>query len=1117
MTAESLLQILPVYLHGSQGPYLLPAEREVWDRACHKEPCRLPEEGPGRLIRADFLVWLLTEERLKGLLPPSGLRIEGGRLVASVAEENPAPAPLIIPHATLHHTLQMEGTEIGGIYGPNAHTRTLRFIQCRFTGPILLQNAILHGELNLSRSTLQLSEREFYSIDLTESEIHGPLILRQMQCHAIYAQSLRVRGSVQASQVRTKGRLFFQAAQIEGDVILVEAQVGGVEVETPEASSGEEGGLSFADLRFVGPWQLAEAHSPLISGVPEYVGAILDGAHLQGHLDISRMHLGTGELSLREVRIARNLRAAHARIDAINLSRADIRGTADFSSIQLSNYSSPIQAKESSSRKVKVGKLFAFPFKGRAMKAGEDVNLTGATIDGGIYLREAHIQGNFLVGGIEMKKEHEKRAKWECFPIPYETARYIMDFPEEAIQNQIMGYNVKLVIDNSEETSEYEIVDYPEAGDAIHCREDFEEELFLDSDEREYLTLFDALVKYLPSSPLSEAFSAKSARKLVRNLLSRRISNEVVQVWDVYLKRVEVGGRLVMKGWEGVESVNLSEARIATLEDTEEAWPSAGRLNLAGLQVHTFADTAPNSPKDRLEWIRRQYPYVPPISPLEIFIGSIGVWPILLPIVYYSFIGFHFIFSDFSQWSVFLSLGVLIGLLLYLLGPFFSLILTSFKFYEKLRYMASSLKAYMYVGPPTTLSLGIIVSFYYLYLAFTDAGFIPPLSSTEKTPNITLVILIYIICFIWFSSIAYYIFGPFIDFNAKPPERYSSRDFSLFGIIWYTLVRWSFLEIPSLGLIISFHTGVYRISQTGSFPEWLWIIVGIFHFIVISYIAREYLRKGFIKKILEPLTVRFPFHKVPMIYWDYYFLLLASAVPYGFLRTYYQTPPTSDKGLNFFLYLLGYFVVLWPLVIAGMRYLEHRILRLWYQQKGWRYFTPYMPQMYDMVARFYQQRGQRADAIAMQIAREDDALFYGDVTGIQDVWRALLRYTTGYGYRLNLTLVLAVLFLLAGTLTFRIAYQKGAIVPASVDVLINKPYVDSHVPPSDYPKFDPFMYAFDVFIPIIDLKMEPYYLPKRGAFWGDVAWVVMWIEIIGGWLLSTLFISAVANVIRGEG
>ncbi len=424
-----------------EGPYLLSAEREVWERARHKEPCRLPEVSPGRLIRADFLVWLLTEERLRGLLPTSGLRIEGGRLVASAAEEDPAPAPLVIPHATLHHTLEMEGSEIGGIYGPNAHTRTLRFIQCRFTGPILLQNAILHGEFNLSRSTLQLSEKEFYSIDLTEGEIHGPLILRRAQCHAIYAQSLRVRGSVQASQVRTKGRLFLQAAQIEGDVILVEAQVGGVEVETPEASSGEEGGLSFADLRFVGPWQLAEAYSPLISGVPQYVGAILDGAHLQGHLDISRMHLGTGELSLREVHIGRNLRAPHARLDAINLSRADIHGTADFSSIQISNYSGPLQVGQESS--TKFGKLFAFPFKGKAMKAGEDVNLTGAKIGGGVYLREAHIQGNLLLGGVQLVKKHQERAKWEFFPILYDTHPFFYEEEEELAQHQIMSYDVR--------------------------------------------------------------------------------------------------------------------------------------------------------------------------------------------------------------------------------------------------------------------------------------------------------------------------------------------------------------------------------------------------------------------------------------------------------------------------------------------------------------------------------------------------------------------------------------------------------------------------------------------------------------------------------------------------
>lgn len=212
----------------------------------------------------------------------------------------------------------------------------------------------------------------------------------------------------------------------------------------------------------------------------------------------------------------------------------------------------------------------------------------------------------------------------------------------------------------------------------------------------------------------------------------------------------------------------------------------------------------------------------------------------------------------------------------------------------------------------------------------------------------------------------------------------------------------------------------------------------------------------------------------------------------------------------------AFYIVILPFFISSISYLRNRVLRVWYRERGSRVFAPYLPQTYDMVAQVYQRQGRRADAIAMYMAREDDALYYGDVSGVEDTWRALLRYTTGYGYRLNRTFLLALVFILAGTLVFDIAYQNHAIVPASVDVLVNKPYTEAHQPPPDYPKFDAFMYSFDVFIPIVDFKMEPFYLPKRGTFWGSVAWVVMWIEIIGGWLLSTLFISAVASVIRRE-
>jgi hypothetical protein len=81
MDAKSLIHLLPPYLHGPEGPYLLPAEEALYEATLYRRVAKLEAatervgqsgdgttqtvEAPNR-VRALFLGWLLTSPRFRG-------------------------------------------------------------------------------------------------------------------------------------------------------------------------------------------------------------------------------------------------------------------------------------------------------------------------------------------------------------------------------------------------------------------------------------------------------------------------------------------------------------------------------------------------------------------------------------------------------------------------------------------------------------------------------------------------------------------------------------------------------------------------------------------------------------------------------------------------------------------------------------------------------------------------------------------------------------------------------------------------------------------------------------------------------------------------------------------
>lgn len=116
--------------------------------------------------------------------------------------------------------------------------------------------------------------------------------------------------------------------------------------------------------------------------------------------------------------------------------------------------------------------------------------------------------------------------------------------------------------------------------------------------------------------------------------------------------------------------------------------------------------------------------------------------------------------------------------------------------------------------------------------------------------------------------------------------------------------------------------------------------------------------------------------------------------------------------------------------------------------------------------------------------------------------------TLDYGYSPQKVLFFFIVpIIIFGALIFGAAKNDGVMI-----------HTRSGVDP--YPQFVPLAYSIDVFLPIVDLHQEEYWIPTidsvKNSWEGVLVMNYMWFHIGFGWLLTTLFVAAITGIIRTD-
>lgn len=195
----------------------------------------------------------------------------------------------------------------------------------------------------------------------------------------------------------------------------------------------------------------------------------------------------------------------------------------------------------------------------------------------------------------------------------------------------------------------------------------------------------------------------------------------------------------------------------------------------------------------------------------------------------------------------------------------------------------------------------------------------------------------------------------------------------------------------------------------------------------------------------------------------------------------------------------------------------------------------FWPQPYQQMVKVLRQMGHEQDAKRVAIAKQNDLRKFGQLSRRQKLFNWLSWVLIAHGYRPFQALGWMALFVILGAILFDAAFEGGEMRPSKERIYMSSCYFeqDEHCTkvgwtvalpqletekrylPRDYPKFNPFLYSLDVFLPIVDLHQEAHWYPNS-RYQSSFYWWFMWFQILVGWALTTIFVVGITGIVRKD-
>jgi hypothetical protein len=197
----------------------------------------------------------------------------------------------------------------------------------------------------------------------------------------------------------------------------------------------------------------------------------------------------------------------------------------------------------------------------------------------------------------------------------------------------------------------------------------------------------------------------------------------------------------------------------------------------------------------------------------------------------------------------------------------------------------------------------------------------------------------------------------------------------------------------------------------------------------------------------------------------------------------------------------------------------------------------FRPQPWEQLIKVLRDMGHPEEATEVAIEKQRRRGKSRQMNGLRLCIHNLYDIFAVYGYRPTRTLVWVIGVMIYSALAFAIGEQQGLLGPVapaiqlSTDLKIceggGKPgairWTSAECPmPAEYSSFQPLLYSADLILPFVDLQQEKDWSPiieKGRSRWilnGEALRIVMWFDIIFGWLMSLLLLAALGRVLNKD-
>lgn len=170
-------------------------------------------------------------------------------------------------------------------------------------------------------------------------------------------------------------------------------------------------------------------------------------------------------------------------------------------------------------------------------------------------------------------------------------------------------------------------------------------------------------------------------------------------------------------------------------------------------------------------------------------------------------------------------------------------------------------------------------------------------------------------------------------------------------------------------------------------------------------------------------------------------------------------------------------------------------------------------QPYEQLARVLRNAGQDKEARKVARAKQDDLRKHGQMGLAPGAWNWLSGKTIGHGYQLWRALIASLLVVLIGTIIFQVSFANGVMLPIKGNTSTS---ATGQRCPEKIPCFNPVIYSLDVFLPIVDLQQESYWLPVANGPKRSLFEHYYWLHVTLGWIFTTLTVAGLTGLVKRE-